>query len=174
MPNNQRLSQWMQYALWGLAIIGPVMVLYTWLEARDLAPLISLRLIPSVVMSHGHLSLNHRLFGLLVSMMPVLLGTATLIAFAVFFGECAKAHCFSDRSMCSLVWAGGIILFWELIHPLFDALMVYIFLSDANPWRYVDFDITNIRGIVIGLVITAMACVLRKGRMLQDEADLTV
>ena len=165
----------MQFFLWALACVGPIALLLFWFWGNNVAVLTGLRLLPRLAIQHLLLIPNHRFWGFGVSLIPMIFGVVILLLFAALFGQFSRGNFFDRRAMRSLMWAALLILIWELLHPFYDMLMVYVLVAHAHyAWSSVQFDISNIRGIIVGVVLYVMAWVLHEARQIKDENDLTI
>ena len=157
-----------------LMLIGPCTILYIWIHNANHELIMMLRLLPQKSIQASY-SATSKHWALLVCLIPAVFGMAVLFSFSVIFKYFSQGDFFTGKSIACFKRVGALILLWELIHPLYDILMGAA-LSSPHLWSstFIEFDISNLRGLIIGIVLFIIAQVLGNAQKLKNELDLTV
>ena len=168
------LCQWMRITLLLLMIASPIAIIVTWLSGAHSDMSIPLRLVsPGSI--QAALTTQQKIWGFIISLIPAAFAMGILYAFATVFNQFSKGELFTGHSISGFKWAGALILIWEVFQPMYDMLMGMALTSNhILSTHFVRFDISNIRGLIIGAVLFTMAWALEDARQIKSEHDLTI
>jgi len=169
------LCQWMRIILLFLMFAIPIAIIISWISgAHTGLSTIPLRLLPLVDVNHTF-SLQEKIWGLVVSIIPAAFSMAILYAFSVVFNQFAQGEIFTGRSISGFRWAAALIIIWGIIQPGYDILMgIVLTPNHIISTKFIQYDISNLRGLIIGIVLFVLARVLAEAQNLKSEHDLTI
>lgn len=171
----KRVSRITHCILLILAFLGPTILLLGWLLPSGRGYLVRMQILPMEVIGINPMILHHPIAAFFLSLIPVLLGVLILLLVAHLFGQFSRGDMFSHSGMHCLRWAGALILVWELFRPFYEVAMTAIVLRGTTHLVHaIEFDISNVRGIMVGIILYVLAWVLAQARQLYEAQLLTI
>ncbi|WP_423063981.1 DUF2975 domain-containing protein [Candidiatus Paracoxiella cheracis] len=175
MDRIRTVSQISRTILLILFWVAPIVVLVSWLTNTPFFTSLNLRLLPGVVPDLNQLPPQVKCYGFLTSLIPTAASMIILYSLACMFKHFERGNIFGINSARCLKIVGITILIWEIIHPFYDILMSYVLTHFTDHTRLaIQFDISNLRGLIIGIVLFVIAWVMEEAAKLKEEQDLTV
>lgn len=174
MKKVSLLCQWMRIILLLLMIASPIAIIISWLAGTHSGMTVPLRLVPQLA-EYPNYTQHAKMLGLLVSLIPAAFSMALLYSFSVVFHQFSHGEIFCGRSIAAFRWASALIIIWELIQPAYDILVgAALTPTHIISSKFIEFDISNLRGLIIGVVLFVMAWALAEAKHLKSEHDLTI
>ena len=169
------LCKWMRIILLLLIFAIPIAIAINWLSgAHNGLSTIPSNLLPLVDVNHT-LSPQEKTWGLIVSLIPAAFAIAIMYAFAIVFKQFSHGEIFTGPSISGFRWAAALIIIWEIVQPAYDILMGMVLTPNhMASIKFIQYDISNLRGLIIGIVLFVIARVIAEARNLKSEVDLTI
>lgn len=175
MNRINKVSRVTRIFLLFLFYTAPVALTVSWLTKASSLWIFDLRLFPGVIGHVDQLPKLFKIYGFLMSLIPTLCAMVILFHLAKLFSFYEKNEFFEIQNARCLKISGLTILIWELIHPLYDVLMSYVLTSaQGHAVIQFQFDVSNLRGIIIGVVLYVIAWIMQEANRLKEEQDYTI
>jgi hypothetical protein len=133
--------------------------------------------IPSNIPILHPLTTIQKVYGFLISLVPLLIHLFTIYYLIVLFGLYEKGKIFFLENVRAIRRIGILLVAKQLVYPLYLAVMTPM-LSWHNPVgeRVIStgFSGSNVGLLVVGVIIILVSWVMAEGCKLQEEHDLTV
>lgn len=170
------LGQLFKFIFWFGFWITPVVLIFCWLSSGALLDWFHFQIhsfsnLPSI----NSLSSTARLLGFLVTLIPA--GILMLVFYftAKLFASYQSGKIFEiDNALC--IRNIGITIFaWELISPIYDLLISYVFsYSTGVPIFQVAFNAQTIGNIVVAILLIVIGWIMLEANKLKEEQEYTI
>lgn len=176
MLRVQRTSHIVRMLLQVIFFAAPLLVTWFWLtDPSSWQHLLDMQLFQGAKLSFEQLSISQKLIGFTLSLVPLVTAMFLLKQLINLFRFYEAGHFFTAETVRCIKLVAVIALLWELGRPFYNALGIWVMTQQqyslAAAWQ---FDVTDIRGIVVALLLYTIAWVMQEGVKLQQEQDLTV
>jgi hypothetical protein len=183
MKKIQRVSYWFRVLLQGAFVLLPLLLIIFWVNAPIETGFpqagFGISFIPKDMIHpimHS-LSVETKIYGFLISLIPY--GLLELIIFFLIrlFGLYEKAEIFTLKSVTYLKKIGYTLFLTQLLNPIYSALIT-LNLTWGNPvgHRYIGItvDAVNLSIMLLALLMILIAWIMAEACKLSEEQQLTV
>jgi hypothetical protein len=164
-----------------LFIASPIFLIIGWIQAPQPISLLdnSIRMtfIPNNYAIMHPLSVNERLLGFLVNMLPTAVELFILYSLIQLFKMYGRGEIFSLNNVRHIRNIGYALIVGQLINPIYEGLMgVIVTIHNPPGHRYasITFDQTNIGLLIMALIVILISWIMTEGCRLREEQQLTV
>ncbi len=179
----ETLSRILKVLFLGLACALPIVNAGGWITDgyMFLQPWIHWEVLPQLseasIPAFGQLSVQAKLLGFLISLIPVGFKTAALLFLMKLFGLFEKREFFSKESVLYIRKLGFCLLFGQLVYPFYMGMMTLALTMNNPPGMRnitVGFEGEQASLTIVALIVILVSWIMNEGRKLQEESEATI
>lgn len=175
MKRIQWISRITYWILMVLFIVAPLSVVVFWVSNGKLSQYFDLHLQPPNFPPINELPLTAKFIGFLLSLLPTAFGMLILYCFARLFAHCEKGEILDIRNVFYIKIVAIAIFIWKIIRPFYDIALADVGSAYTHyPRALINFDITNLRGVIIATVLYVISWIMEEAYKMKQEQDLTI
>lgn len=183
MNKIRRISWFFRVLFQVLLIVLPVLLFAAWIKSSGelviMGGLINLNYIPGAYLGNilHTLSSSEKLLALSISCVPLLIQLYILFSLIKLFKLYENGEIFSINNVRYIRNIGYAVLMTQILDPIYQGAMGFV-LTRYNPpghrFASITLDQTNIRVILIALIVILISWIMAEGCKLREEQQLTV
>lgn len=158
-----------------LFILAPISTIVFWLTNGALSSIFDLRLLPPNFPPIETFSPSLKFLCFLITLIPTIIAMIILYNFSRLFAHYEIGEIFEIQNTFYIKIIALCIFIWEIVRPFYDMVLGLITsLYKEHYTFFINFDVSNLRGLIIATVLYVIAWIMDEAYKIKKEQDLTI